>query len=851
MMEGPTITASGPSLDRHCNQVPEGAGMREVNSNSERSQPAPGEGSETRPPPSRAVGDTFSDGVTQPSKHAEQPSGDVNKEKALEHFTTEDSVQQANPAFPVTGDTPSELSKVPARNDQGHSNTQQTFGRSMTVVNQEPTILVTNHDSTSQESDEGETPLQSHSSESEERKEDDTGPAKPDHEAECSGDTLGSSVGKTVAEEKKEGTEDVQPGIVENHANKPREKVTGVCGLTRLSYNAPAAEVGVGTVGMPSPLLSPAPPPPPHHHHMQTQSSLEAPSCHSVATSPMTPPQGSGDYFFPYSFQKAGLNTGEVSQPLYRSVATAPMSPLTPAITVPESPCPEIKVTSAETVSSQQGLLHEAHGGVGGDRFDKGPKQPAESNKTTENVPSEVPSAMTLSSSGPAPGQETADGTRDQCVESDVNVGTGQPGPSLTNHGAICSVTTQGGSRERGSAPTEMKLDRNDSEGVWNQRSGRGHYDLGEARQLTVEDFTFDEGQSQNAAAEKTVSLPSPLLSPAPPPPPHHHHMQTQSSLEAPSCHSVATSPMTPPQGSGDYFFPYSFRKAGLDPGEQPQPLYRSVATAPMSPLTPTVKVPEPPCPEIQVVDVKGAAEQADVEGADRATEQGTVKASDAQQEVVQQVRWDEKGMTWEVYGAAVEVEVLGTAIQKHLEKQGEEPGKSPISPPDSPPHSSPPPPPLEPPPSPSPPASPPPPPPDSPPASSPPPPPRSPPEPVSAPSGDGGEVEGVEGGATASEVLVAGEVDVTTEAVKDVEQGAASEAGVCGDKDVEEEVAVVEEVGEAEDEEVVAETSIGEADVGGQEQEEKKTRRRRNPFRAMFRSIRRPRCCSRSHAID
>ncbi|XP_055783826.1 uncharacterized protein LOC129858542 [Salvelinus fontinalis] len=38
--------------------------------------------------------------------------------------------------------------------------------------------------------------------------------------------------------------------------------------------------------------------------------------------------------------------------------------------------------------------------------------------------------------------------------------------------------------------------------------------------------------------------------------------------------------------------------------------------------------------------------------------------------ELVQEVRWDERGMTWEVYGAVVEVAVLGSAIQKHLEKQ-------------------------------------------------------------------------------------------------------------------------------------------------------------------------------------
>ncbi|XP_056386874.1 G protein-regulated inducer of neurite outgrowth 2 [Hyla sarda] len=39
----------------------------------------------------------------------------------------------------------------------------------------------------------------------------------------------------------------------------------------------------------------------------------------------------------------------------------------------------------------------------------------------------------------------------------------------------------------------------------------------------------------------------------------------------------------------------------------------------------------------------------------------------------VREVRYDEEGMTWEVYGAAVDPEVLGLAIQKHLEIQIEQ----------------------------------------------------------------------------------------------------------------------------------------------------------------------------------
>ncbi|XP_059846237.1 G protein-regulated inducer of neurite outgrowth 1-like isoform X2 [Hypanus sabinus] len=75
----------------------------------------------------------------------------------------------------------------------------------------------------------------------------------------------------------------------------------------------------------------------------------------------------------------------------------------------------------------------------------------------------------------------------------------------------------------------------------------------------------------------------------------------------------------------------------------------KSVATGPMTPLE---KTPLPTLPEV------------------------SVEATEEQSEPVREVQWDEKGMTWEVYGASMDAEVLGLAIQKHLEKQIEEHGK-------------------------------------------------------------------------------------------------------------------------------------------------------------------------------
>lgn len=46
----------------------------------------------------------------------------------------------------------------------------------------------------------------------------------------------------------------------------------------------------------------------------------------------------------------------------------------------------------------------------------------------------------------------------------------------------------------------------------------------------------------------------------------------------------------------------------------------------------------------------------------------------------VRDVRWDAEGMTWEVYGASVDPEVLGIAIQKHLEMQFEQLQQAPAS---------------------------------------------------------------------------------------------------------------------------------------------------------------------------
>ncbi|NXH45683.1 GRIN1 protein, partial [Dicaeum eximium] len=128
---------------------------------------------------------------------------------------------------------------------------------------------------------------------------------------------------------------------------------------------------------------------------------------------------------------------------------------------------------------------------------------------------------------------------------------------------------------------------------------------------------------------------------------------------------SVALSPMSPPCGAAAFTFPKRGMASAaprLEPSKKDAEMQvsmpvetRSVATGPM---TPVAKSPQTSYPEVQV---KGTVPEV---------------VEEEPPEPIREVSWDEKGMTWEVYGASMEVEVLGMAIQKHLEKQIEEHGR-------------------------------------------------------------------------------------------------------------------------------------------------------------------------------
>ncbi|KAM3862559.1 GRIN2-like protein [Diretmus argenteus] len=72
--------------------------------------------------------------------------------------------------------------------------------------------------------------------------------------------------------------------------------------------------------------------------------------------------------------------------------------------------------------------------------------------------------------------------------------------------------------------------------------------------------------------------------------------------------------------------------------------------------------------PQICLVEENGnkiTGDQSTTTEADGGSRQGG-----AQKSPVKEVKWDAEGMTWEVYGASVDPEELGLAIQKHLELQ-------------------------------------------------------------------------------------------------------------------------------------------------------------------------------------
>lgn len=473
----------------------------------------------------------------------------------------------------------------------------------------------------------------------------------------------------------------------------------------------------------------PRSPAPMGQHHMRTQVSLEVVQCHSAATSPMTPPEGGHSFFFPSSFGKRseGLGTDtkdaelQVGQRVeFCSVATSPMTPKTPSTTA----FPEL--IGRETVQKEERVKKSE------DQRESGRHESFPVTKSLAEAESEISGAMkfgtskelTEGSSSNASPESSASCPAAGLIESrgskgDSNQQCKQQRMGSMDQDITILVTHYSNGEEEDeelslySTELEMvKIDEDEesvapdqAQDTSNTTPPQNKTEESSAPAGEIKSESSEVRENRDACEEvKDVSMTKPPV-PESPAPFGCHNIRTQVSLEVVQCQSVATSPMTPPEGDHAFYFPSSFGKSGavgtetkdaeLQAGQQVE--FRSVATAPMTPRTPiTTTFPEirkeasveEKIVEEEEEDKKLEAEEDKEEALkeeEKVNEEKKVEAAEEDkkeavhcdekdeekcEEPVQEVSWDEKGMTWEVYGAVVEVAVLGSAIQKHLEKQ-------------------------------------------------------------------------------------------------------------------------------------------------------------------------------------
>ncbi|XP_041847202.1 uncharacterized protein LOC121643712 [Melanotaenia boesemani] len=492
-------------------------------------------------------------------------------------------------------------------------------------------------------------------------------------------------------------------------------------------------EAGIEKILVPVPSTpgpsDPRSPAPFGQQHMRTQVSLEVVQCCSAATSPMTPPEGSHSFFFPSTFGKSGATNADTKdaelqvgqQVEFCSVATSPMTPKTPSTTA----FPELIGTETVQKEEQEKKRDKQKESVQQEGFTE-MKSPAEVEleitrafkfATSKETAEGFSSTMSLECSENCLAAEVKDS---QVTLEDRNQQGKQQRMGSLDQDITILVTDYGNNEgEEDEKPEsyfqsiepEMgKIDEYEEVGENNSNIKREDEKGNTAMETPVpvqdtSNMSYPQRQAEDInvcveaegsdvtinkdACEKLtkVSVTKPPV-PESPAPFGCHNIRTQVSLDVVQCQSAATSPMTPPEGDQAFYFPSSFGKctavsaetkdAELQVGTQVE--FRSVATAPMTPRTPVATT----FPEIKkelsieekIVEVEeDKKEQLKEECKEVEEDKEEVinckeKSEEKCEEPVQEVSWDEKGMTWEVYGAVVEVAVLGSAIQKHLEKQ-------------------------------------------------------------------------------------------------------------------------------------------------------------------------------------
>ncbi|XP_031175501.1 G protein-regulated inducer of neurite outgrowth 1 [Sander lucioperca] len=491
----------------------------------------------------------------------------------------------------------------------------------------------------------------------------------------------------------------------------------------------------------------PRSPAPSGQRHMPTQVSLEVVQCRSAATSPMTPPEGGHSFFFPSSFGKSGA-VGAVTkdaelqvghQVEFCSVATSPMTPKTPSTTAfPELSDREtaqkqkeenVNKSDAQRESDKRESfpvtksLQEAEPEITGALKSITSKEPSEgfsSNASPESSVSctaagLVVSPVTLRDSN-QPCKQQRMGSMDQDITILVtHYGNNEEEEGEKSESSCFTIEPEMVKIDEYEELRENNGDVKREDGMEMISAGTVVPDVGlqdasnsspsqnktEESSVCACDEPKTNVNAENSEVEENKGECGELRDVTKPPVPESpapfgcHNIRTQVSLEVVQCQSAATSPMTPPEGDQAFCFPSSLGMCGgvgteakdaeLQVG--PQVEFRSVATAPMTPRTPTSMafpeirkdasveekiVEEEEDTKAQVVEDKEeekVTEEKKVEAAEEDTKEA-LDCAEISEEPVQEVSWDEKGMTWEVYGAVVEVAVLGSAIQKHLEKQ-------------------------------------------------------------------------------------------------------------------------------------------------------------------------------------
>ncbi|XP_034037432.1 G protein-regulated inducer of neurite outgrowth 1 [Thalassophryne amazonica] len=383
-------------------------------------------------------------------------------------------------------------------------------------------------------------------------------------------------------------------------------------------------------------VFDPYSPAPFGQHHMRTQVNLDVVQCRSAATSPMTPPGGGNSFFFPSSFGKSGpVGSGSKDAELqvghqveFCSVATSPMTPKTPMTTA----FPEL--VGKET---QQKMKGESRSGQE-KRFsltESATECQSERTEAERSASKEVTAGSDASAESFPAGatnlQVTLQDGNQQCQQQRMRSMDQDITILVTHHGNDDDDDDEdkeeGGEMAEPIYPIETEMVKIDvyeefddnSKKTNNVQKNEGN---DEAMKISAGTSNVEDTSSTNVShqeqsddssdvkenkdacvGEELKDLTKPPI-PESPAPFGFHNIRTQVSLEVVQCHSAATSPMTPPEGDQVFSFPTCLgrsvamatetKDAEMQVGQQVE--FRSIATAPMTPRTPTATA----FPEIQ-----------------------------------------------------------------------------------------------------------------------------------------------------------------------------------------------------------------------------------------------------------